>query len=71
MLQWMANPDYNSGNNDGIHIENTHDVKIYNSLISNGGDCVSIGASSYNVGIKNITCGQIHGISTNGHVFGL
>lgn len=25
-----------SPNTDGIHIENTNDVKIYNSLISNG-----------------------------------
>ncbi|KAL4564623.1 hypothetical protein LXL04_028690 [Taraxacum kok-saghyz] len=52
-----------SPNTDGIHIENTNDVKIYNSLISNGDDCVSIGAGSYNVDIKNITCGPSHGIS--------
>nr|GEW73347.1 polygalacturonase At1g48100-like [Tanacetum cinerariifolium] len=51
-----------SPNTDGIHIENTNDVKIYNSLISNGDDCVSIGAGSYNVDIKNITCGPSHGI---------
>lgn len=52
-----------SPNTDGIHIENTNDVKIYNSLISNGDDCVSIGAGSYDVDIKNITCGPSHGIS--------
>nr|XP_043629406.1 polygalacturonase At1g48100-like [Erigeron canadensis] len=52
-----------SPNTDGIHIENTNDVTIYNSLISNGDDCVSIGAGSYNVDIKNITCGPSHGIS--------
>ncbi|CAA2988535.1 polygalacturonase At1g48100-like [Olea europaea subsp. europaea] len=52
-----------SPNTDGIHIENTNDVKIYNSIISNGDDCVSIGAGTYNVDIKNITCGPSHGIS--------
>ncbi|KAI3810714.1 hypothetical protein L1987_20336 [Smallanthus sonchifolius] len=52
-----------SPNTDGIHIENTNDVTIYNSLISNGDDCVSIGTGSYNVDIKNITCGPSHGIS--------
>ncbi|KAK7259166.1 hypothetical protein RIF29_24766 [Crotalaria pallida] len=52
-----------SPNTDGIHIENTNDVKIYNSVISNGDDCVSIGSGCYGVDIKNITCGPGHGIS--------
>ncbi|KAI3448452.1 hypothetical protein Pfo_005117 [Paulownia fortunei] len=52
-----------SPNTDGIHVENSNDVKIYNSVISNGDDCVSIGAGSYNVDIRNITCGPSHGIS--------
>ncbi|KAK7397088.1 hypothetical protein VNO78_18255 [Psophocarpus tetragonolobus] len=52
-----------SPNTDGIHIENTSNVIIYNSVISNGGDCVSIGAGCYNVDIRNITCCPSHGIS--------
>ncbi|XP_019428298.1 PREDICTED: polygalacturonase At1g48100-like [Lupinus angustifolius] len=52
-----------SPNTDGIHIENTNNVNIYNSVISNGDDCVSIGAGCYNVNIRNITCGPSHGIS--------
>ncbi|TKY61676.1 Polygalacturonase protein [Spatholobus suberectus] len=52
-----------SPNTDGIHIENTDDVKIYNSVISNGDDCVSIGSGCYDVDVKNITCGPGHGIS--------
>ncbi|KAL3725238.1 hypothetical protein ACJRO7_030274 [Eucalyptus globulus] len=49
-------------NADGIHIENTIGVKIYNSVISNGDDCVSIGSGCYNVYVWNITCGPSHGI---------
>ncbi|KAK4491339.1 hypothetical protein RD792_002075 [Penstemon davidsonii] len=52
-----------SPNTDGIHIENSNDVQIHNSVISNGDDCVSIGAGSYNIDIRNITCGPSHGIS--------
>ncbi|KAK4491338.1 hypothetical protein RD792_002074 [Penstemon davidsonii] len=52
-----------SPNTDGIHIENSNNVQIRNSVISNGDDCVSIGAGSYNIDIRNITCGPGHGIS--------
>ncbi|MED6168588.1 hypothetical protein PIB30_012857 [Stylosanthes scabra] len=52
-----------SPNTDGIHIENSSDVRIYNTVISNGDDCVSIGTGCYDVDIKNITCGPGHGIS--------
>ncbi|KHN20144.1 Polygalacturonase [Glycine soja] len=51
-----------SPNTDGIHIENTNDVKIYSSVISNGDDCVSIGSGCNDANIKNITCGPGHGI---------
>ncbi|KAG2619533.1 hypothetical protein PVAP13_3NG085900 [Panicum virgatum] len=53
----------NSPNTDGIHVENTERVGIYNSRISNGDDCISIGTGSYDVDIQNITCGPGHGIS--------
>ncbi|GLT57113.1 hypothetical protein SLA2020_301070 [Shorea laevis] len=52
-----------SPNTDGIHIENTDNFQIYNSVISNGDDCVSIGAGCFNVDTKNVTCGPSHGIS--------
>lgn len=52
-----------SPNTDGIHIQNSNNVKIYNLLVSNGDDCVSIGTGCYNVDIRNITCGPSHGIS--------
>ncbi|KAH0448580.1 hypothetical protein IEQ34_022380 [Dendrobium chrysotoxum] len=52
-----------SPNTDGIHVENTNNVGIYNSIISNGDDCISIGSGSLNVDIQNVTCGPSHGIS--------
>ncbi|CAO2203307.1 unnamed protein product [Urochloa humidicola] len=52
-----------SPNTDGIHIENTQDVLISDVSVSNGDDCVSIGAGTLNVHIENVTCGLGHGIS--------
>ncbi|KAL6008713.1 hypothetical protein ACLOJK_021939 [Asimina triloba] len=52
-----------SPNTDGIHVENTKSVGIYNSIISNGDDCVSIGTGCSGVSIENVTCGPGHGIS--------
>ncbi|KAK9992005.1 hypothetical protein SO802_026990 [Lithocarpus litseifolius] len=52
-----------SPNTDGIHIENTKAVGIYNSMISNGDDCISIGPGCSNVAIEGVTCGPSHGIS--------
>ncbi|KAL2464471.1 Polygalacturonase [Forsythia ovata] len=52
-----------SPNTDGIHIENTKAVGIYNSVIGNGDDCISIGPGCSNVDIEAVTCGPSHGIS--------
>ncbi|PIA37988.1 hypothetical protein AQUCO_02900086v1 [Aquilegia coerulea] len=52
-----------SPNTDGIHIENTKSVGIYNSVISNGDDCISIGTGCSDVDIENVICGPSHGIS--------
>ncbi|KAF6172180.1 hypothetical protein GIB67_024802 [Kingdonia uniflora] len=52
-----------SPNTDGIHIENTKSVGIYNSFIANGDDCISIGTGCSDVNIENITCEHSHGIS--------
>lgn len=52
-----------SPNTDGIHLGNTRDVGIYNSLISNGDDCISIGPGCSNVNVDGVTCAPTHGIS--------
>ncbi|XP_052205459.1 polygalacturonase At1g48100-like [Diospyros lotus] len=52
-----------SPNTDGIHIENTKYVGIYNSVIANGDDCISIGPGCSNVDVEGVTCGPSHGIS--------
>ncbi|KAK4797545.1 hypothetical protein SAY86_029871 [Trapa natans] len=52
-----------SPNTDGIHLENTKSVGIYDSMIANGDDCISIGPGCSDVDIDGVTCGPSHGIS--------
>ncbi|KAM7278700.1 hypothetical protein ACFE04_005834 [Oxalis oulophora] len=52
-----------SPNTDGIHLSNTKDVAIYDSQISTGDDCISIGPGCSNIDIQGVTCGPGHGIS--------
>ncbi|CAH9137065.1 unnamed protein product [Cuscuta epithymum] len=52
-----------SPNTDGIHVQDTTRVRIYDSVIANGDDCISIGSGCSNVEINAVTCGPSHGIS--------
>ncbi|KAI3772608.1 hypothetical protein L6452_03798 [Arctium lappa] len=52
-----------SPNTDGIHVTRTQNIKIFDSVVGTGDDCISIVNGSKNVQAVGITCGPGHGIS--------
>ncbi|KAL8166220.1 hypothetical protein V2J09_007719 [Rumex salicifolius] len=52
-----------SPNTDGIHVQLSQDVTIFNSTMKTGDDCISIGPGTQNLLIERVACGPGHGIS--------
>uniref|UniRef100_A0A803QEK4 Polygalacturonase n=1 Tax=Cannabis sativa TaxID=3483 RepID=A0A803QEK4_CANSA len=53
----------NSPNTDGIHLQFSKNIAIFNSSVKTGDDCVSIGPGTQNLLIQRMACGPGHGIS--------
>ncbi|KAG9449400.1 hypothetical protein H6P81_009365 [Aristolochia fimbriata] len=59
----MITAPESSPNTDGIHVTATQNIRIMNSVIRTGDDCISIVSGARNVKATDITCGPGHGIS--------
>ncbi|XP_062007132.1 polygalacturonase-like [Rosa rugosa] len=53
----------NSPNTDGIHVQFSKNVAIFDTSIKTGDDCVSIGPGTKDLWMEHISCGPGHGIS--------
>lgn len=51
-----------SPNTDGIHLSSSINVRVTDSVIGTGDDCVSIGHGTENILVSGVICGPGHGL---------
>ncbi|XP_010264368.1 PREDICTED: polygalacturonase-like [Nelumbo nucifera] len=52
-----------SPHTDGIHVQNSINISVFNTGIKTGDDCISIGPGTTNLQVQGVACGPGHGIS--------
>ncbi|XP_076923826.1 exopolygalacturonase-like [Bidens hawaiensis] len=63
MSNIRINAPKDSPNTDGIHIGGSQQIRIQDSTIMTGDDCVSILAGSHDITVTGVHCGPGHGFS--------
>ncbi|VAI90728.1 unnamed protein product [Triticum turgidum subsp. durum] len=52
-----------SPNTDGVHIQGSSNVRITDTAIATGDDCISVGPGTADITVSGVSCGPGHGIS--------
>ncbi|CAH2038616.1 unnamed protein product, partial [Thlaspi arvense] len=63
LYECVSMPNVHSSNTDVIHVHSSSNIRILNSTIGVGDDCVSISSGSIDVLVSGTRCGPGHGIS--------